>query len=128
MMATILKFIVAGILVFYIGECLGLYMQCDNFDNLQCVKSYVWLVPFLQLMLIFMILIHGFKEKNFKTFVGFFTVGQTSTMILSILADCIGKEAHAVRSRKNFAHYTSVRRVYRAALAALLSCIIVNPI
>lgn len=87
MTAIILRLIFACSIIFYIGECLGLYMQCDNLDDLQCVKSCVWLVPFLQLVLIFKTLVLEFKEKDFRCLLGLLTAGQSSTVILRALSD-----------------------------------------
>lgn len=106
MMATFLKFIVAGLFVFYIGECLGLYMQCDSLDDLQCAKSYVWLVPFLQLALAFKTLIFEIKEKDFRCFVGSLRVGQSSTIILSILASCLRTDGLRLCKKNNIIEFS----------------------
>lgn len=57
----------ATVVIYLVGECLGLLLYCENDPNLQDGKKYVVLVPVIKLMYIIHCVKESIVSKHWKT-------------------------------------------------------------
>lgn len=75
---TVLLFL----LIFYLGEIIGLKKQCENCKQLRTVRRLVWYIPFIQIIMLVSIIEKCIKNRNAKLLIAFFTIGESSLIIL----------------------------------------------
>lgn len=74
------------VVVFVVGEMLGLLAQCEKSKHLRLAKAYVWCVPLMQLYLLVKLVVDAFKNRNFGMVVAFFRFGESGVIALSCIS------------------------------------------
>ena len=113
--------LLALIILFIIGEQLGLLMQCENCSQLRAAKRFIWCVPVIQTEVFILILFDALKNKRFKLLVAFFRIGQTGLIILS----SISHEVEAIKAETKSRPKNSmpiIRNTPERARTAIKAC------
>lgn len=107
--------------ILFIGEVVGLMVHCENSKYLYPAKNYVWLVPILQIIILFDFLGDSIKDKDFKLLIGFFKYGQSSLIILGSICNELDhkKSTHIRKRNPSKTIYPSLRRTAQAAMVAI---------
>lgn len=77
------------LLVVFIGEVLGLLVQCENSKQLRPAKACVWYVPLIQLFIFFNLLVDGIRNRDFGMLIAFFRFGESGIIILGCISNQI---------------------------------------
>lgn len=122
MTGSILIFILSTIILFYLAECIGLYMQCEHFSDLKYAKKYIWIVPFIQIALFTKAISKAHHDNDYGFIWFILSFGQSSAFILSTLSNLSKEEIS-----KNHSHCNhSYSRLYKSVIAAVLSAAFIH--
>ena len=75
------------LLVFVVGEVLGLLAQCETSKHLRAARAFVWYVPLMQLYLLVNIVMDGFRDRDFGMLAAFFRYGESGIIILGCISN-----------------------------------------
>ena len=99
-------FLLEAISCVYIGETLGLFIQCENTNYLRPIRWYCFLVPIVRVALFYSCLKESIEKQRWWLCKYFISSGEITTIILCVFADLQPELREKKRKRR-------IRQVFR---------------
>lgn len=80
--------------IFYIGQVVGLKIQCDNFKILSKASSVTYLIPLLVILMLFSFMKDSVHDKSIRPFLSYLKLANKSFIALCACAKIIDEIEH----------------------------------
>ena len=95
-------FAVLLMVVFYLGQVIGLMIHCELCSDFRELKRYLYAVPFIRIAMFFFCLYDCIKDRNLKLFIAYIFCPDKNIMIICSLVECLPelKKLQSQRKRR----------------------------
>ena len=76
-MSYYVSIVLVLVLCLYFGRTFGLYIHCENCAELNRVKCFAFLIPFMSVSMVYSFFKEGIKTRSFKLLWGFMRIPST---------------------------------------------------